>query len=139
MLLGREQQRHQVQHQVAGLERGDGSRVARQWRGAEICQRVAAQRLVAVDGRQVQAIDDGAHRGGRQLRGAQRLRMGGGAGQHRDGLPGLQPGQREHLAPGLGQVVIAYWHVLSFLVKQADQAAAWSCSSGAPRKSSKAR
>ncbi len=107
---GGEQQGHEVEHQVARLERGDGGRVAGQGRGAQVGQRIAAERLLGVDGRQVQPVDARAQVAGGRDRAAQRLRMRVGAREHGDRLAGLEPGQREHLLPGVDQIVVADGH-----------------------------
>ncbi|MNL23367.1 hypothetical protein D3C87_1447530 [compost metagenome] len=91
VLLGREQQRHQVQHQVAGIQRRDGGGVARQRGRAQVGQRVAADGFFGVDGRQVQPVDARAQVSGGGDRAAQCLRMRVGAGQHGDDLPGFKP------------------------------------------------
>ena len=41
---------------------------------------------------------------------AQRLRVRVGAREHGDGLAGFEPGQREHLLPGVDQIDIADGH-----------------------------
>ncbi len=110
VLLGREQQRHQVEHEVALAQRGDRGAVAGQRRRAEVGERVAAECLVAVDGRQVEPVDDRAERLRRDQRARQRLRMGGRARQDRDGLARLEARQREDLLPRVDQLGIADWH-----------------------------
>ncbi len=134
VLLRGEQQGHQVEHQVAGLQGRDRGAVAGQRRGAEIGQRIAAEGLLAVYGRQVQAVHDGAHLLGGDQRAGQRLRMGGGAGEDRHGLPRLEARQRQHALPRVDQLEIANRHVRL----RSNQAAAAAGTSGAPRKSPKA-